>query len=222
MDEMWCRFRIGQAFPSGSPVARWITGLTLIGNDLVHTISALADEYSKPGEQLSPEGVYYFAVAAAQLREAVKFLKNGASSADVSAFISALPLEVQERWSLIYHSFEPWDGSFAKTVLVPLRNVLFHYPPATSSEWDGVLSRLADHESGIRAQGQQRLRDVRGIFADELRGEWVKQALGASDAEVKEAARRIIDVTTVLMWFAHESLATYLLGLPPGNLRVDE
>ena len=84
--------------------------------------------YDTPEGQ-SGESTYYFYLTCAYYREATRFLENRFEDPGVASFLEDLPPEGRAQLEKVKASFTPWDGSFVKDVLLPVRNVVFHYTP---------------------------------------------------------------------------------------------
>jgi hypothetical protein len=156
----WCRFRIGDVFPAGSALAKWIAGLTLIANDILQAHAAMQREFK--GGPESPEGLFYFWLTCAQFREAAKVLADGIEDPEIAAFIDTLEADDQQMLQLVKPAFEPFAGSFFATIAKPLRDQFFHYPKPRDREWDSILGQMSDMESGIRVGGNMQVSEVRG------------------------------------------------------------
>jgi hypothetical protein len=220
MDERWCRFRMGDAFPSGSVVSHWVAGLATIANDLLASNVVLVDADEKGN--LSPEDIHHFYLACGHYREAAKFIADGLMVSSIQAFNASLPAEAQSHLLSIRSSIEPWKGSFVDTVLRPARDRLFHYPTPASSEWTTALAELADVETGVRTFPDQRTRDIRAAFADEIRATLVLSAFGHNPQAIGAAFRNLSQLMGAMVRFAHEALAAYLMRLPPDVLQIDD
>src|SRR5690606_4310663 len=110
--EVWVRFKIGDAFPADSMVARFVTGLALIEIDLLSANVAMLSLGAREDIDSSPEVTALFWDAAAGLREAVKFVADAAKHPLVVAFVNTLPADAQAAFSEILSAGEPWQGSF--------------------------------------------------------------------------------------------------------------
>jgi hypothetical protein len=176
----------------------------------------------------SSDATYYFWLACAQYREAAEFLRKR-KPPEVAAFMAQLPPDVQQHWAKVAPSFTPYEGSFVDKVLRPLRNKLFHYPEPGSKEMERALRAASQHISGVRVVGEEKLGNVRGVFADEVRARLLGEYLhGANDEDedeelgLRETMRKISRLMSSLIAFAHGSLAEYLVQLPPGVVTLDE
>lgn len=219
--ERWVRFRLGVAFPADSTLARWVAWLSLVADDLTHANVVLARELASSSSRPSPEGVFYFWLACAQFREAAKLLQDGYECPQVREFIVQLPVDARQRWEQVRASFEPWDGSFVKRVMKPIRDGLFHYPLASGQEARRILDGLAPLDTGVRHGAQEQIADIRCVFADELRTALLSSHLGGDLQEIGQEVAQVADLMTALIGFARDVLGAYLVMLPDGALRLD-
>lgn len=218
----WARFQIGAAFPADSILARWVAGLTMIANDLIHTNVTLINTLDSGNAAESSDATFYFWLACAQYREAAEFLRQK-EPPEVASFVAQLSPETLRHRAEILPSFTPFPGSFVDTVLRPLRNRLFHYPKASSEELRSALAAASLQVSGVRVMGEEKVGNVRGVFADEVRARLLGGYLHATDAEreIRETMKSISGLMSSLIAFAHGCLTEYLIQLPPGLVTVD-
>jgi hypothetical protein len=223
--EGWARLRIGAAFPRTSELSKFIIGVAMIRNDLMQSNAALAQHLEDSGNQdLEPESFFHFYLSCAQFREAAKFLGESLRVAEILQFTHTLPVVARQHLQAVQSSFEPWNGSFVQRVVKPLRDKMFHYPTPASPEWEGVLTELDQIESGVRVGPHRRQRDLRYLFADELRAGLMFGML-QSDERKKEVSRNLGDLSGLIasyITFADAALLEYINQLPPGIVTVTD
>jgi hypothetical protein len=221
--EQWARFEMSAAFPANSTLAGWIAGITMIANDLIHSNVILVNAMDSQDAAISSDSIYYFWLSCAQYREAADFLRESSRIPEVSSFVGQLSPDAHQRLTEITASFTPWDGSIVNTVMRPLRNKLFHYPKPDSQVWRKALEGVAAQRSGVRIIGEEKIGNVRAVFADEIRAQLLGDYLGTNDhAQLRETIAQISKLVSCLVAFAHEALTTYLLQLPPGVVTAEE
>ena len=161
-------FRLGDAFPAEDPLARWFVGLSAVVNDLILAGSRMEAEMSKARRsEPSSEGIYFFRLVASHYREAVKFIEDADSLPEVRAFIASLPQGLQNQYSSVLTTFQPFHGSFVERVLKPLRDKLFHYPLVNSQELINATGKVKELRTGAELRGS-RIADFRASFADDV------------------------------------------------------
>ncbi|WP_221239690.1 hypothetical protein [Longimicrobium terrae] len=215
----WIRFRIGDAFPAGSALGKWIAGLTLMANDILQSFDAMQREFAEGPD--SPEGLFYFWLTCAQFREGAKLLSGGLEDSEIKKFIDTMDASDQSMLALIRPAFEPFAGSFVERIAKPIRDEFFHYPKPGSQRWDEVLSQMADLESGLRFRADLNPASTRGVFADELRTLYLIQYMGVSTDEIADVMRRLADYVGPMVRFAHGCLGSYIGRLPEGVVTHD-
>ena len=91
------------------------------------------------------ESTYYFYLTCAYYREATRFLENRFEDPGVASFLEDLPPEGRAQLEKVKASFTPWDALLqVKDVLLPVRNVVFHYTPRLPQQ----LHRPQQHRDG--------------------------------------------------------------------------
>ena len=219
--QSWYRFHIGEAFPCDSVLARWVVGVAGIANDLVQTHVRLLEGFEGQDPLSSPLRMFYFWLACAQLREAVKFMYEGELPKEVAGFISTLPAENRDQWLRVRDFCYPWEGSFVATRIKPLRDKLFHYSKPGEKQWHDVLGGVAAVESGVQVVGEELTRNIRFVFADEVRTALLAHSLGNSEDEIAHSMGQLVNCVGDVVGFAQETVITYLEHLPAGVIRSE-
>ena len=169
------RFRIGDGFPAGLPLARFIAVLGMISNDWLRSTEDLlklddadVDDADRPARRVA-----LFRQQAALHHEAVLFLVNARKRfPEIDELIDSLPLEAQEEYDRVVGAVDPSSEHYLGDWFREHRNVTFHYPemhPEKSQhgaeEITEALRAAADLECGQMEGG----RAVASISASSLR-----------------------------------------------------
>jgi hypothetical protein len=204
---------IGKVFPAGSPVARFIVRLCLAANDLNAVNKRSREEVMQSGEGGNC-GRYFFYLACAHYREAIKSIENDLRKPEVVKFVGKLDKDSQATLAKLQTAFTPWKGSFVETQLVPLRNSVFHYfsDPEGDAELALALAEASSKESRINLSPENLLLNTRFDFADEVMAVLAGRALGGKDREkgLEEVLSRLPDLMVSYISFAHAALVYYL------------
>ena len=161
------RFRIGDAFPAGDPVARFITVLAMMSNDWLRSnaeMQALDDDTSDAaGHRLMP-----FRQQASPHHDAATFVANARRRfPEVDGFIQSLPQEAQDECARVVGGIDPGSTHYHGDWLADHRHVTFHYanmhPEAAAhgeEELADALGRACRHRGSISMETSS------GAFAD--------------------------------------------------------
>lgn len=204
-------FEIGRAFPANSPVARFVTRLAVVTNDLMLTQENTGLEYERPGGGREGVPLYYLFTAGSHFREAVKLLDQDLKNPEVSAFVAGLPADPQARLSRLRSSYEPWKSSFVESRLKPLRDQTFHYP--SDGDVTEALERAAPLRSGMDL-GSGTYLETRYDFADQIITTLAAAALGESIDELQKTLERFAELMMDYVYFSHAVVTHYLKSLP--------
>ena len=213
-------FRIGDVFPHEDVVSEFLTGLCMVVNDVTLTMRHMDRTYETPGGQ-SGVNTYYLYLTCAYYREAAKFLAKRLKDAAVASFLEDLPPNGRAQLETVKESFTPWDASFVRDVLIPVRNVVFHYTPRSPSEMQSCLERVSDGKSHIEL-GEGTYLDTRYAFADAVLATYVAKKWGDSVSELTYVMERIGELVLALTYFAHEAVTLRLDQVDPGVFEVTE
>lgn len=157
-------FRIGDVFPSSDPVARFVTGVAMISNDLGRLFRIL-EELDQVGPRLM---LYRFQLSLHF--EAFKFLREAQRqySEEIGRFLSSLPAEAQE-----IHATLVDEDHLRRARAEETRNTSFHYPRVLRARFDrgeeemaNLLDAAADHPGEVEASSEPGFLEYR--FADEV------------------------------------------------------
>jgi hypothetical protein len=200
------RFRIGDAFPAESPLARFIVAVAQGMNDslLANTLFVKSE---KPYEH-----IYFFNLASSHLFEVAEmFRKAHGQWEEVRDFISTLDRDRRAEFESIAALAAPeagWPGNRLKE----LRNSFFHYlrldlGAANAGKLPLVrgLTEAIDTESSVI---------IEALFADEI---FVKTlSANYEDDEYKRLVASLAQYQIALNNFAQVAVGRYLRNLPKG------
>ena len=202
------RFRIGDVFPHEDIVSQFLTGLCLAINDITMVMRNLSNTL-EPSEDRYNENLYNLYLLCAYYREAAHFLAKGLNILEVSAFLDDLSQESREKLETIKDSFTPWEGSFVKDKLKPIRDVVFHYTPMSLDRIRPHLESASNESSDIE-MGDGTYQETRYKFADAVFVKYVLDQWGHSASEIRDIMVRIKDLSIDLLSVAHEAVDAQL------------
>lgn len=203
------RFQIGAAFPSASPLARFVVAVAAALNDnlLSNTCFVQAE---KPYER-----IYFFNLASSHLYEAAESIRHAHREwQEVRDFVAALDAERREefeRIAALAAPDAPWPGSRLKEI----RNSFFHYLRLDRAATDASqlplargLASAADEEGLLVIEPGAPLGGIRALFADEV---LVKTIVDDwEDGETERLFGALANLQADLNRFAQGVLGRYL------------
>jgi hypothetical protein len=202
---MRAHFRIGDVLPVKMVVAQFLTGLAIIINDVTLVASHMLELHDRADRE-SGLNTYYLYLTCAYYREAAKYLDRMIDVPEVSSFLERLSPDGRTHLALLRDSVRPWDTSFVKEKLEPVRNFVFHYTPFQPKELAPNLAAAADIESWIE-MGSGSYVENRYAFADEVLSKYVIAAWGDSTEEWTQLLEKMRDLVLALTYFGHEAIA---------------
>jgi transcriptional regulator with XRE-family HTH domain len=202
-------FKIGNAFPADSTVARWVTALAMGANYSVYLNVRLVEG------DLPPEAnLYYFRLIAGHFLEAAKWLRATRKRlSEVDEFIAGLTAEDQERYENIA-AFASQKHPLHKR-LKESRSTHFHFPEINVNKEAAGLEELANAMreaaslEGWIEDGKD-YASFRAAFADEV----AVQFLATNDKETAEILSALHGPVFELVEFTTAVLLAYLKTLP--------
>lgn len=214
------RFKIGDAFPASDPVARFITGLAMISNDLLRALEDMLDLGGDAPEKIGRR-VSLFRRQAASIQEAATFISDAQRMfPEVCGFIDELDNEARDGCDRIIGAVDPSSPRYLGRWLEDHRNVTHHYPrmhPRAAEhgqeEMATALADAAEIESTI--DSGERFGDARFRFADEV-GVQLLPPLG--DQTWVEKMR---DTSMSLAAFVQRAAQSYLNARPAGTFVIE-
>lgn len=204
-------FRMGDAFPANDVVARWVSGLSRILNQLITVNKQLYDIWHDRPESKG-EAIYFFGLVLGHYREATNFDRKYSVVLEVQNFIESLPLAAKEDYRLFRESFDPWEGSLVQSILKDVRNDVFH--PGSDEDIQEALRETADLQSSITVGSV--VAELRMDFADEVNTQMVFRHLGNVEEQLRSSIQVIGGPVFALIRFAQRAADTYLAQLPDG------
>ena len=215
---MRVRFRIGNVFPHDDAVSQFMTGLCIVVNDVTLMLRHM-DRIEDSPEGQSGVFTYYLYLTCAFLREAAHFLEKGLKDADVASFLDDLSDDGRVHLETVKDSFAPWQTSFVKQVLKPVRDVVFHYTPMSLDGIRPHLEGASDEISGIE-MGEGTYLETRYEFADAVVAKYVLSVWGDSVPEAKDILERVGQLVLALTFFAHEAMKVWLERVDRDDIEV--
>jgi hypothetical protein len=212
-------FKIGEAFPADSRLARWMTVCLMALNDLLLVNRWLVPKLEDEVESEGYEHLYLARIAGAHLFEISRFLRKSDRFEDINGFIDALDDEAaQDAYRALLVLAENPSKGFAAD-LKRARNNFAHYAELLDGEaavGEELRRALAAH-AGEGSIG--RIRDqtppitgFRALFADDVAAE-----LTFAGGEKEATARFVSGVSehiALYLLFSRKVLAAYVQQLP--------
>jgi hypothetical protein len=195
-------FVIGEQFPPEDPVARFMAGLAMIGNDWTHAMQLLLHEDNEPGMSF-----LIYRQWAVMLHEASTFIADSKRRfPEIAAFLATVGDEGQALLDRIASwdqegtdDYQPWRES--------VRNVTAHYPELhpqkfrhDQEELGNALRAAAERLSSVRWDNTQG-------FA--LRYEFAYEVVGAMLPQPQEMMSAVLAGGDVLARFVREAFTAY-------------
>lgn len=139
---------MGEVFPAGDPVARWLVTTSVGLNDVVFA-NALMEKAEKGYENL-----YFFRLASSHLWELAKFITESHDAwEELQKFVGDLPEDARKRFKAIRQIVTTGELSTVGKELVQVRDLFAHYQEmdeqARRNPRDPITKAL---ETGARAE----------------------------------------------------------------------
>jgi hypothetical protein len=212
------RFRIGDAFPADSPLARFIIAVAK-GMDDTHLANRLFAQAQQPYELL-----YFFNLASSHLYEVAEMLRKAHNEwEEVRGFVGLLDQDRQNEFARIV-GLAAQDAEWPGKRLKELRNSFFHNlrldraaAEAGRLPLQGGLMEAADVEGQLVIEPGGPLHGIRALFADEV---FVKTlTLEYEDGEFERLVAAFAEYQPDLNRFAQAAVGRYLHELPEGVVK---
>lgn len=215
------RFKIGAAFPSESPLARFIVAVGGALNDNVLSNSFFVKS-EEPFEHL-----YFFNLASSHLYEAAEILRKAHREwEEVRDFVAGLDEDRRKEFERIAALADPaadWPGPRLKEI----RNSFFHYLRLDRAAAEAGhlplahgLHAAADVEGVLVSDPTWPLSGIRALFADEVAIKTVTDNF--DDGELERLVAALADYQGDLSRFAQGALGRYLREQPDGVVAYEE
>lgn len=202
-------FPLGAIFTSQDGLSNWIMGSAMIMNDVILVNQYAVHELDKSGSDASPEGLYFFRLAASHYREAAKFQSRWDKVDYVETFIAALPEAPRAAYKRFRGSYDPWEGSIVNTWIKPMRDQLFHYPTQLDPQLGPALNELGHSSTGYRLG---KFYETRAFFADDVVSQMAFGVDGADEARNRVRLGELTALLSDLMHFTEACTTKFLIG----------
>lgn len=176
------QFRIGDAFPANEPVARWITVLAMMSNDLLRLLNSMI-ELGDDGDE-SGVRMLLFRLQAALFLESWTFVCDTVRMwPEIERFVGTLDLEGQTDLRQVREACDENAAGYVGDWIKAHRNVTFHYPemhPAKVKAGKDKVKEALEAASGVESTitARESFGSVRFGFADEVVVQWLPQVEG--------------------------------------------
>jgi hypothetical protein len=219
-------FNIGACFPADDPVARFLTILGMMSNDLLRLVSWLiddADDAEDEADDRPGERVFSFRLQASAFFEASKFMRESVPRwPQINHFIEGLPDDAREQLGRAAGATDPSSDEYIGAWIETHRNVTFHYSEmhperaaAGKEEISVALAAASDMSSEIELG--EILLSMRFPFADQVAVQWLPD--GDNAAYTLDLLReRVFDVVR----FTEHAIYAYLSHLDQARRPVFE
>lgn len=157
-------FKIKNMFSPNDILSLWIIKISMIRNDLYYVHKSLTSIAEANKQLQNGEMNYFFRLAPSHYREAVKFIDDHKKERKIQSFIDLLDSKSIENYKKLLESCTPWEGSFVKDIVKPIRDNFFHY---SSDSFCKDFKEMKDFYSRVSSNGSSR-KDLSLIFADEI------------------------------------------------------
>ena len=202
-------FTIGTSFPADAPVARFVTVLAMMSNDLLRLITLLFKENGNEGDR-----IFYFRLLSSAFFEASKFLRVSVPRwPELQAFVGSLEIDARSELDRLTGACDAKSEFYVGEWIENHRNVTFHYSDmhperaaAGREEIGNALRAAAQIESEITIGGE--LISVRFTFADQVAVQWLPDG-DAADSVLETLRERHLD----LVRFTQRAFQAYLDSL---------
>lgn len=207
-------FRIGDAFPAGDEVARFVVTLAMMSNDALRSFKQLSlDEGNaeQKGEQMM-----LFRQQAALYYEAASFIADSAHHYPALAeFLGELPQEARDEHAQLVGGIDRASPHYVGDWLSAHRHVTFHYAamhPEKAARGKEKLQQALEAAADLEGEltHGKILGSFRCGFADEVASQWMPD---------EETIVKLRDALLALAPFTQRALTAYQAKLPPGTFR---
>jgi hypothetical protein len=212
------RFNIGEAFQANDHVARFITSLAMISNDVNRSIDMFDFKMEGADPDAMGRQLMLFRQLAALYFEAADFIKKSSPRFnEIQDFIADLPEAAKDEYAQIVGSVDHKSPHYLGDWLEELRNNTFHYRelhPAAAANGDEVIMKAlesAADKPGVIFVGEVPGK-VRFGFADQV----VASGLVPGDDDRARATALRESLLTVVC-FTQGAFAAYRDSRPAGT-----
>lgn len=209
--------KIGDGFPAGDSVARFVTVLAMVSNDANRSIDELLEVEDGPPDS-GARRMMLFRQQASFFFEAATFIGEASSRfPEVRDFIAGLPQEARDECAQVVGGIDPSSTHYVGDWLRDHRNVTFHYsemhPDKAAHGKEEIAQALEDAaELPGTVYVSDELGGVRFWFADEVVAQWLPpdESKPATIVTLREALMALVR-------FTQRAFAAYQSRRPPGT-----
>lgn len=196
-------FKIKNMFNPNDVLSLWIIKISMIRNDLFYVHKSLTSIAEVNNELQNGEMNYFFRLAASHYREAVKFIDEYKNEKKIQRFVDSLDSKSIENYKKLLESCTPWNASFVKKTLKPIRDNFFHY---SSESFNEDFNEMKDFYSRIYSTGSSR-KELTLVFADEI--SFNLDFRDYSEEQYKEVIIKLSEYMVALIQFVDEATGLY-------------
>ncbi len=211
-------FKIDEAFPPDSRLARWMVGCLMALNDLLLVNRWLVPKLEGKVASEDYEHIYLARLAGAHLFEIATFLRKADRFEDIREFIAALDQPDQSAYRALLAIAKGENGEFAEQI-ERSRNNSSHYGDLLHDEagaYEQLRQAIRTHaEEGTIGQIRDKTPPITGfraLFADDIAVELTFP--GGDTTALGEFVQQISTHIALYLQFARAALAKYVASLP--------
>lgn len=212
------QFKIGEAFPPESRLARWIVACSMALNDLFLVNRWLVPKLKEEEASEGYEHLYLARLASLHLFEAATFLRQTDRFPEIQAFVTQLDSEAQDAYQALLAIGKGAVGEFADQV-EHARNHFSHYGRLLSDEaaaYEHLRQAIKAHaDEGAIGQildTTPPITGFRALFADDIAAELTFP--GGDKSETEKFVEQVSEHIALFLVFARAALPAYAAELP--------
>jgi hypothetical protein len=212
------QFKIGEAFPPDSRLARWMVGCLLAFNDLLLVNRWLVPRLEGEIESEGYEHLYLARLASAHLFEIATFLRKADRFEDIREFVADLGAEDRDAYGALLAIAKGEGGEFADQI-ERSRNNSTHYGellPDEAAAYEALRQAIKAHAED---ETVGKIRDTippitgfRALFADDIAVELTFP--GGDEAALGEFVEGISTHIALALQFIRGAMAAYIPTVP--------
>ncbi len=213
----WLNFAYSSVFPHDEPLSAWISILALMTNELIIVNRNIVNQFTVIRSNGTAEVPYYLWLACSHYREAAKFLGQSMKTPKIEQFIQSLPDSIQQTYSEVKATYEPYKGSFVDLAVKPIRDSFFHYNEITSPLWTPLWRELEDERGEFSMKGGG-LDFTRWEFAENIRINMIQKSLEESGFSIEQVIESLGTATVNMVAFGQNVVTEYFSRVESGEL----
>lgn len=210
-------FKIGEAFPPDSRLARWMTGCLMALNDLLLVNRWLVPRLKGEVESEGYEHLFLARLAGAELFEAATFLRKANRFEDIREFVGGLDQEAQDAYQALLKIAKGSSGDFAEYVK-RARDNFSHYSellPDEAEAGDELRRALKAHaDEGTVGHIRDKTPPITGfraLFVDDVA---VELAFPGDEVDLPKFVEQLSEHIASYLLFARAAVGAYA-EMPP-------